>query len=163
MTLVPQAPDSHPQPKWQPPLSQGEATIHFDYKGALWTRASAPPALIPALTKAVTPTAPEEKPQVTPALDLVPPAPILPPAKAVVPTASKDGPCLLQVQLSSQSHWAHTNCMGMLSEKDTSSRLKEVTLSSNFIETEKVRQKEETEECVPNDQKKKKRERERER
>ena len=91
MTLVPQAPDSHPQPKWQPPLSQGEATIHFDYKGALWTRASAPPALIPALTKAVTPTAPEEKPQVTPALDLVPPAPILPPAKAVVPTASKDG------------------------------------------------------------------------
>lgn len=124
MTLAPHAPDSHPQPKWQPPLSQGEATVNFDYKGALWTRAPAPPALIPALTKAVTSVAPGEKPQVTSALDLVPPAPTRLPAKAGVPTASKDGPCLLQVQLSSQSHWAHTNCMGMLSGKGTSATLK---------------------------------------
>ena len=80
MTLASHALDSHPQPKWQPPLSQGEATINFDYKGALWTRAPALPALIPALTKAVTSIAPGEKPQVTSALDLVPPAPTLLPA-----------------------------------------------------------------------------------
>ena len=51
----PSVPDSHPQPKWQCPQNQGEAAVHFGHKGALWIRAPSPPALTPALTKAVTP------------------------------------------------------------------------------------------------------------
>ena len=86
----PSAPDSHPQPKWQCPQNQGEAAVHFGHKGALWIRAPSPPALTPALTKAVTALAPGEKPQVTPASDPVLPVPAPPPVKAVVPTAPQE-------------------------------------------------------------------------
>lgn len=86
----PSVPDSHPQPKWQCPQNQGEAAVHFGHKGALWIRAPSPPALTPALTKAVTALAPGEKPQVTPASDPVLLVPAPPPVKAVVPTAPQE-------------------------------------------------------------------------
>ena len=47
-----------------------------------------------------------------------------------------------------QSHWPHTDWTRMLPHKDTPSRLGWVNVSPNFIETEKVKQNEKTEEFV---------------
>ena len=61
-----------------------------------------------------------------------------------------------RIQLSHQSHWAHTDCIGMLPLKDMPSRPDYVTVSRNFTETEKVKQNKKTEEFVPNERKRKK-------
>ena len=134
-----------PLPRWWPPLNSGRvcsshpapslaplALYPSPHQGTrcccAWEEARAHIGLyyshfgcIPDPAKAATSSTSWEKPW--PMLDSA----LTPPLAQANPCQGNDpahtGQCSLQIQLSHQSHWAHTDCRRMLLQKNTSSRL----------------------------------------
>ena len=74
------------------------------------------------------------------ALALVPLSSVLPPTKVTAARYPEErcDLCSPPIQLSHQSHWAHTNCIGMLQHKHTTSRSPQATVSTKFQRQRKI-------------------------
>lgn len=120
---TPECPQPGPQPGWrlQPPREK---------PNSLRAPAGAPWALDPPSNREGPPS------HLPPVLSPSNPSLYPPPGwKLPVHPGRRQSLCSFQLQPSHQSHWAHRDCTGMLSHKDTSSRLRYATIESNFIET----------------------------
>ena len=82
---------------------------------------------------------------------LSPQSPALTPTKSTAASVpqEKAQPISLQIQLSHQSHWAHTDCIETIPHKGMPLRPAQVTVLPSFIEMEKVKQNEKAKEYVP--------------
>ena len=106
------------------PLTKAEIAITPRRNLTSWHPAPAPQALVLFPNRAAMAIEHRRSPSLHLALALAPPTPGLPPINVVAANAPQGrcSLCSLPIQLSHQSHWLYSDCIGTLPRKDIPSR-----------------------------------------